>query len=168
MIWKWKTRAQSLRSLQGKQNPQGREGKTLFPLGLSTGKDIVYLGNLKLKGDNAPTVLSTETPGIFFSFSFCYQTLRTVPVLDFPILEESSVQLDSISSGTNGSFRLQSPGWAADRSGITSKQNQKPTWCDLLGPALVSLVPMLKVLPLNSYQGVASEWFYSVFPLCAC
>ena len=104
--------------------------------------------------------------GFFFFFSFCYQTLRTVPVLDFPILEESSVQLDSVSSGTNGSFRLQSPGWAADRSGMTSKQNQKPTWCDLSGPALVSLGPMLKVLPLNSYQGAASEWFYCFSSRC--
>ena len=61
---------QSLRSLQGKQNPQGREGKTLFPLGLSTSKDIVYMGNLRLKRDNAYTVFSTEMPGIFFLFLF--------------------------------------------------------------------------------------------------
>lgn len=55
----WKTRTHFLRSLQGKQNPQGREGKTLFPLGISIGKDIVYLGNLRLKGGNARTVFST-------------------------------------------------------------------------------------------------------------
>ena len=70
MIRKWEIRVQSLRSLQGKQNPQGREGKTLFPLGLSTGKDIVYMGNLRLKRDNAHTVFSTEMPGIFFFFFF--------------------------------------------------------------------------------------------------
>ena len=72
-----------------------------------------------------------------------------MPVLDFPILEESSVHLDSISSGTNDSFRLQSPGWAADWSGMTSKQNQLPTWCDLLGPVLVSLVPVAQSVTIK-------------------
>ena len=127
---------------RGSRILRGERERHCFHWDFPLGKTLFTWGIWGLKETMLTQYSAQKCQGFFFSFSFCYQTLRTVPELDFPILEESSVQLDSISSGTNGSFRLQSPGGAAHWSGMTSKQNQEPAWCDLLGPVLVSLVPV--------------------------
>lgn len=51
-------------------------------------------------------------------------------MLYLPVSEES-LQLDSISSETNESFRLQGPVLGAAWNGLTCEQNRQPRECDL-------------------------------------